>query len=64
MGDWDQRTRQGKLASILYPNLASQTTQAEMQAIAKNETKQPPKASALLDHRTRGAVSPLGGVKR
>jgi hypothetical protein len=59
--EWSRRDRFSKLASILYPGNASETTRAEMASLAKNEQKQPPKASALLDHAQRGALSPLDG---
>ncbi len=58
---WDRRTRHSKIASVLYPNLASQTTQVEMQALAKNERKAAPSRAALLADAVRGCVSPLDG---
>jgi hypothetical protein len=59
--EWSRRTRQSKLASVMYPNLASQTTRNDMSKLAKNEAKRAPAASPLLDHHTRGSLSPLGG---
>ena len=64
MGEWDRRTRQSKLASILYPGLTSETTQAEMAQRSANEQKRAPKAAPLLDHHSRGPLSPLGGKAR
>jgi len=61
MDEWDQRSKQSKLASVLYPGLTTEKTRAEMQDRAKGEGKRPPAATPLLDHVTRGALSPLGG---
>jgi hypothetical protein len=61
MGEWERRDRFSKLASILYPGNASETTRNEMSKLAKNELKRPPTASPLLDHHSRGSLSPLGG---
>jgi hypothetical protein len=61
MSDWSKRDRFSKLASILYPGNASETTRNEMSKLAKNEAKRAPTPSPLLDHHSRGAVSPLGG---
>jgi hypothetical protein len=61
MPEWDQRTRFSKLASILYPGHASQATRDQMAERARNEGKRPPKAGELLEHHTRGAISPLDG---
>jgi hypothetical protein len=64
MSEWSRRDRFSKLASVLYPNLTSQTTRAEMAALAKNELKRSPQAGALLDDNARGCVSPLDGRAR
>jgi hypothetical protein len=61
MSEWEKRDRFSKLASILYPGNASETTRNEMTELAKNEAKRPPKAGALLEHHTRGSLSPLNG---
>jgi hypothetical protein len=61
MSEWSRRDRFSKLASVLYPNLTSQTTRNDMTKLAKNEAKRPPAASPLLDHHSRGSLSPLGG---
>jgi hypothetical protein len=59
--EWSRRARQSKLASVLYPHLTSQTTQAEMAELSKNELKRAPTAGTLLGHHVRGPVSPLDG---
>jgi len=61
LGEWDQRTRHSKLASVLYPGLTSETTQAEMRERSNNERKRAPAAARLLDDHSRGALSPLDG---
>ena len=61
MSEWDQRSRFSKLASVLYPGQATESTCKEMAELARNERKQPPKAGPLLEHHTRGAISPLDG---
>jgi len=61
MDEWDQRTRPSKLSSVLYQHLASDQTRAEMTERAKFEGKRPPTPTPLLDHVTRGPLSPLVG---
>ena len=60
-GDWHKRTRNQKLAAVLYPNQTSKETRREMAQLSANEVKKAPTASPLLSDRTRGATSPLGG---
>jgi len=59
--EWRRRTEHSRLASVLYPHLAGEIARADMAEIAKGEGKRPPAAVPLLDHVTRGPLSPLGG---
>jgi hypothetical protein len=64
-GEWSQRSRFSKLASVLYPGHATDRVRAQMAERAKNEGKAAPKPPALLDDHSRGPISPLGGtIKR
>ena len=59
--DWKYKTRSAKLASVLYPSLASEETRRQMRELAGNEFKKPPIATPLLSDHKRAHVSPLGG---
>jgi hypothetical protein len=61
---WAAKTREAKLASVLYPGNASTQTQRDMARLAKREGKRAPGGSALLEHSSRGATSPLDGRAR
>jgi hypothetical protein len=64
MDDWQRKSRLEKLASVMYPNLATEGTRKQMAELARGEGKRAPGASKLLSSRERGAVSPLGGQAR
>ena len=59
--DWKDRTRNQKLAAVLYPNQTSEETRRQMAELSVTELKKPPTATPLLPDHKRGAVSPLGG---
>ena len=59
--DWKDRTRNQKLACVLYPNQTTEGTRQRMRELAGNELKRPPSASPILPDHKRGALSPLGG---
>jgi hypothetical protein len=61
---WANKTREAKLASVLFPSLTNEITQREMARLSGRERKQAPRATPLLDHRSRGPVSPLGGAAK
>jgi hypothetical protein len=61
---WEDKSRGEKLAAVLYPNLTSESTRAEMAERAKSERKRAPTAGKLLPDHTRGPVSPLDGRMR
>jgi hypothetical protein len=58
---WHQRPKISRLANILYPAHADEETRKEMAKLAATEGKRSPYQAPLLDDRTRGATSPLGG---
>lgn len=62
--EWDRKTRSGKLAAILYPQLESDLLRREMAQLSANEQKRPPASTPLLSNSTRGAVSPLNGMAK
>ena len=59
--DWHKRTRNQRLACVLYPNQTTEDTRRQMRELAGNELKRPPTATPLLSDKSRGALSPLGG---
>jgi hypothetical protein len=61
-GDWWDRPRSERLASVWYPQHASAEVRAEMARIAASEGKRPPAGPALIPDAKRGACSPLGGL--
>jgi hypothetical protein len=42
MDNWHKRTRSQKLAAVMYPNLVSEDTRRQMQALSNNERKRSP----------------------
>jgi hypothetical protein len=58
---WDQRTRQSKLSTILYPSSLDDQDRTEIEAIARGEGKRPPASSPLIPDHQRQSCSPLGG---
>ena len=62
--DWERKSKAEKLASVLYPDLAGQRSQQQMQEIARAFGRKPPQQQALLADKDRGAVSPLGGTAK
>jgi hypothetical protein len=62
---WRQLTRDERVASVMYPELAEEARRKEMDQISRGEGKQSPtQRPPLLSDRERGAVSPLGGTAR
>ena len=60
--DWHKRTRNQKLACVLYPNQTDEDTRRQMRQLSSNELKKPPAAQPLLPDHKRGSLSPLGGA--
>ena len=60
--DWKDRTRNQKLAAVLYPNQTSKDTRRQMAELAGNEGRRPPSAQPLIPDHKRGSLSPLGGA--
>ena len=60
--DWHKRTRNQRLAAVLYPNQVSESTRKQMRELSANEMKKPPTATPLMPDHKRGSVSPLGGT--
>jgi hypothetical protein len=60
--DWASRSRESKLASVLFPLHADEATRAEMDEIsAASGRKSPTQRAKLLSHSERQSCSPLGG---
>ena len=59
--DWHEKSRSEKLASVLYPSQASESTRKQMAELSANELKRPPSAQPILSDDKRGSLSPLGG---
>ena len=59
--DWHSRTRSERLASILYRAQTSESTQRQMEKLAKVEAKKLPSQARLLANDVRGSASPLAG---
>jgi hypothetical protein len=62
--DWHSRPRSEKFAAVMYPGLVPEEVRREMALIAKGENRRAPAGPSLLNDKTRGAVSPLGGQAR
>jgi hypothetical protein len=64
---WQQRDRNSKLASVLYPDLADEDTRKQMDEISAREGKRSPtkrKKKKFLSDAQRLHVSPMGGQAR
>jgi hypothetical protein len=58
---WSELSRQERVASVLYPQMAEETRRKEMTEISAKNGKKAPYQEPLLSGQQRGAVSPLGG---
>ncbi len=59
--DWHSQPRQSRLASVMYPHLASEETQKEMADLAAREGKRSPQAAKI--EADRGKPSPFAKRK-
>ena len=60
--DWHKRTRNQRLACVLFPNQTDEDTRRQMRELSSNELKKPPSAQPLIPDHKRGSLSPLGGA--
>jgi hypothetical protein len=58
--DFKKQPREAQLGAVLWPDRTDEANQAAMKGFAAQEGRKAPKASPLLSHSQRGAVSPLG----
>ena len=61
---WTGKTEEERIASVLFPTLASKDDQQTMREIASSEGRKAPRQSKLLSNKERAFVSPLGGTVR
>ncbi len=59
--DWHDQPRQSRLASVMYPHLASEETQKQMADLAACEGKRSPQAAKI--EADRGKPSPFAKRK-
>jgi len=59
--DWHDQPRQSRLASVMYPHLASEETQKQMADLAAREGKRSPQAAKA--EADRGKPSPFAKRK-
>jgi hypothetical protein len=62
--EWFRHSRLERLANVLYPGHSSEGTRRVMDRLAATEHSRGPRPQKLLDDRTRGCVSRLGGVAK
>jgi hypothetical protein len=60
--DWGRKSLHEKIAAVMWPEHASQSTRDQMAGIARAHGKRAPSGPALLPDHKRGSVSPLGGT--
>jgi hypothetical protein len=58
---WSKLHRSGRLARVLWSQLAETDLRSDMERRAASEQKRAPYQQPLLSDHTRGACSPLGG---